>query len=150
MKAFPLNVAVVAALQLPFSAGAFSVDLDAHRMPEVVSAGETLYAEHCASCHGSNLEGEPDWHLRDAEGYLPAPPHDETGHTWHHPTAQLFDITKYGTEQVVGGGYKSRMIGFADTLGDDEILSILAYIKSTWPRRILDHHDRLDAAYNNR
>lgn len=144
------NVAVVAALQMPLTAGAVSVDRDAHRMPEVIEAGETLYAEHCAACHGSNLEGEPDWQVRDAEGYLPAPPHDETGHTWHHPTAQLFEITKYGTEQIVGGGYKSRMLGFADTLDDDEILSILAYIKSTWPARILDHHDRLDAAYGNR
>ena len=29
---------------------------------------------------------------------LPAPPHNETGHTWHHPDEMLFAITKYGRE----------------------------------------------------
>lgn len=30
-------------------------------------------------------------------GYLPAPPHDVTGHTWHHPDGLLFDLTKAAT-----------------------------------------------------
>ncbi len=131
-------------------ASAITFNAEAHRSREVTQAGAELYAEHCASCHGARLEGQADWQLRDQDGYLPAPPHDETGHTWHHPTAQLFEITKYGTEQVVGGGYKSNMAGFGGLLSDDEILSILAFIKSTWPRQIIDHHDRLDAAYRNR
>ena len=50
-----------------------------------VARGEALYAKHCASCHGANLEGQPDWKKRLANGRLPAPPHDMTGHTWHHP-----------------------------------------------------------------
>ncbi len=129
---------------------AIAIDAEAYKSPEVTQAGAGLYAEHCASCHGVRLEGQADWQLRDPDGYLPAPPHDETGHTWHHPTLQLFEITKYGTEQVVGGGYKSDMAGFGDVLSDDEILSILAFIKSTWPRQIIDHHDRLDAAYGDR
>ena len=47
-------------------------------------AGQVLYQENCASCHGANLEGEPDWRSPKEDGRLPAPPHDETGHTWHH------------------------------------------------------------------
>ena len=131
-----------------WGAGAVPFDPEAHRKPEIVQSGAALYAEHCAACHGADLEGEPDWQVRDADGYLPAPPHDETGHTWHHPTLLLFEITKFGTEQVVGGGYKSNMAGFGDVLGDDEILAILAYIKSTWPRHISDQHDQMDAIYN--
>jgi len=51
----------------------------------LVARGEAVYRMHCASCHGRNLEGQPEWQSRDKEGFLPAPPHDESGHTWHHP-----------------------------------------------------------------
>lgn len=122
-------------------------DAFAYRDPQVVARGQALYVEYCASCHGEALEGQQDWRERDSEGYLPAPPHDETGHTWHHPDAQLYEITKLGTEAVVGGGYRSRMIGFGDTLDDTDIRAILAFIKSTWPRQIIERHDELNAAY---
>jgi hypothetical protein len=46
---------------------------------------------------GANLEGQPNWKERQANGRLPAPPHDASGHTWHHPDAQLFGITKQGS-----------------------------------------------------
>nr|WP_235857905.1 c-type cytochrome [Marimonas lutisalis] len=114
--------------------------------PTAVALGEQLYAETCAACHGDNLEGEPNWRQPDDEGYLPAPPHDATGHTWHHPDTQLFAITKHGTAALVGGDYKTRMTGFGDQLSDDEILAVLAYIKSTWPAQIIARHDRLNAA----
>lgn len=100
---------------------------------EQLTLGRTVYAENCASCHGINLEGQPDWKSRNANGRMPAPPHDATGHTWHHADAQLFAITKFGTAAVVRNGYQSDMPGFGDTLSDDEISAVLAYIKSTWP-----------------
>lgn len=112
----------------------------------VVAEGKTLYAEHCASCHGVDLTGEPNWKDRDADGLLPAPPHDETGHTWHHPTEQLFEITKHGTAAVVGNGYRSNMAGFGDVLSDGQIQAILAYIKSTWPAPVIEQHNRIEAA----
>jgi mono/diheme cytochrome c family protein len=140
-------VALVGAYFLFRSANA-SADLYAYRDAETVAVGQALYEEHCAACHGADLEGQADWRERDADGYLPAPPHDETGHTWHHPDAQLFDITKYGTEAMVGGTYRSNMSGFGDVLSDDEIRAILAFIKSTWSSRIIDRHDDMNAAYD--
>jgi mono/diheme cytochrome c family protein len=122
-------------------------DIPAYRNADVVAEGAAIYERECAACHGADLEGQPEWRTRDADGYLPAPPHDETGHTWHHPTAQLFEITKYGTEAIVGGGYRSNMMGFGDVLTDEQILATLAYIKSTWPSRIVERHDEMDAAY---
>jgi len=113
---------------------------------QAVAAGSTLYQQHCSSCHGANLEGEPNWRVRDADGYLPAPPHDPSGHTWHHPDEQLFLITKHGTEAMVGNGYKSRMPGFEESLSDGEILSVLAYIKSTWPSGIVARHNQINAS----
>lgn len=103
---------------------------------ELVARGSVVYAESCASCHGPNLEGQPNWREKNAEGKLPAPPHDETGHTWHHGDAQLFDITKRGTEAIVGGDYKSDMRGFADELDDTDIWAALAFIKSRWSPEI--------------
>ncbi len=140
---------LVLLIVLPFSGFAVSIDVNAHRKSDVVQRGAEVYAAQCAACHGIRLEGQEDWQVRDPDGYLPAPPHDATGHTWHHPTRQLFEITKYGTEQVVGGGYRSNMIGFEDVLSDDDILAVLAFIKSTWPRQIVDHHDRIDAAHGS-
>jgi mono/diheme cytochrome c family protein len=95
--------------------------------------GERLYQENCASCHGANLEGQPDWRTRLPNGRVPAPPHDASGHTWHHPDRVLFDIVKRGPAAIVGAGYESDMPGYEGVLTDDEITSIVDYIKSTWP-----------------
>ncbi|WP_239113341.1 c-type cytochrome [Shimia biformata] len=100
--------------------------------------GEALYAENCASCHGENLEGQPDWRSPDENGVLPAPPHDKTGHTWHHGDKMLFLYTKFGGQALMearGISMNSGMPGFRETLSDDEINAILDYIKSTWPER---------------
>lgn len=104
---------------------------------QIVARGAQIYAETCASCHGTKLEGQPEWRQRDADGFLPAPPHDQSGHTWHHPDQVLFDITKYGSAKIVGQGYQSNMPGFEDQLNDAQIGDVLAYIKSTWPAEVV-------------
>ena len=104
-----------------------------------IVAGQSLYADNCASCHGANLEGQPNWQSPNADGVLPAPPHDRTGHTWHHDDELLFEYTKLGGAAAleVRGvtGFKSGMPAFNETLTDDDIWDILAYIRSTWPER---------------
>ncbi len=106
--------------------------------------GRAIYLRHCASCHGPNLEGEPNWRRRKPDGRLPAPPHDVTGHTWHHADNVLFKITKFGTEAIVGGDYKSNMPGFGNVMTDDEIRAVLAYIKSTWPASIRQRQEQMN------
>ena len=102
--------------------------------PQAFDAGHALYATNCASCHGINLEGQPDWRRRLDNGRMPAPPHDASGHTWHHSYEDLFAITKGGLGAVLPG-YESNMPAFADTLTDAEIREILDFIASTWPPR---------------
>ena len=100
---------------------------------EHVAFGEKLYAQHCAVCHGAKLEGQPDWRRRLPNGKLPAPPHDESGHTWHHPDEVLFAITKHGMVWPnAPKDYKSDMPAFDGTLSDQEIWAVLAFIKSHW------------------
>ena len=104
--------------------------------PAVVARGETIYAEQCASCHGADLEGQPDWRTRDANGLLPAPPHDETGHTWHHADDLLFEITKYGPARTIGDAtYRSAMPAYESVLEDEAIVAVLSFIKSRWPEK---------------
>lgn len=110
-----------------------------------VATGQSLYEDNCAACHGAELEGQADWRVADSEGYLPAPPHDETGHTWHHDDTLLFRIVAQGTEALVGGTYKSNMMGFGETLGEQGILDVLAYIKSTWPDQVIEQHNQINA-----
>lgn len=102
--------------------------------PEQIDLGRKVYAANCASCHGANLEGQSDWKRRLDTGRMPAPPHDESGHTWHHADRALFTITKLGVGAIVPG-YESDMPAFGDVLSDAEIAAALAYIKSTWPER---------------
>lgn len=99
----------------------------------LVAQGQEVYATACASCHGADLEGQANWRERGPDGRLPAPPHDETGHTWHHSDRQLFEITKYGVERFAPAGYESDMPAFEESLSDEEIRAVLAYIKSRWP-----------------
>jgi mono/diheme cytochrome c family protein len=114
------------------------------RDADTVALGAMVYGAECATCHGANLEGQPEWKTRDAEGYLPAPPHDETGHTWHHPESMLLDIVRRGTAAVVGQGYRSRMPGYAGKLTEAEMRAVLAYIKSTWPPRAIEIHNEIN------
>jgi len=112
---------------------------------EMLDQGAELYAETCASCHGADLEGQPDWRRRLDNGRMPAPPHDETGHTWHHADQQLFDITKNGLASVVPD-YESDMPVFDGILSDAEITAILGYIKSTWPERERDYQAKITSS----
>lgn len=101
-----------------------------------VTLGKAVYVQHCASCHGTNLEGQPDWQSRKPDGKMPAPPHDTTGHTWHHPDEVLFGITREGIAAFAPPGYESDMPAFKNALSDEEIWAVLAYIKSTWTENI--------------
>lgn len=109
-----------------------------------IERGKALYDESCASCHGAELQGQADWRSPDENGILPAPPHDETGHTWHHDNELLFDYTKLGGQLALAQrgmvNFKSGMPGFAGALRDNEIWDILAFIRSTWPERIQEMH----------
>ena len=111
---------------------------------ELVSLGREVYALQCASCHGAGLEGQPDWQSPLPTGGRPAPPHDETGHTWHHPDQILFELTKFGGQPFVPTDYQSNMPAFADILTDEEMIAALAFIKSTWPRQIQAQQERVN------
>jgi mono/diheme cytochrome c family protein len=110
----------------------------------LVARGQRLYAAHCAECHGANLEGQPHWRTPNPDGTLPAPPHDDEGHTWHHPDELLFRYTKLGGQAVVPEGFKSAMPAFAGTLSDDDVWAVLSFIKSRWSPAVRARQARMN------
>lgn len=110
----------------------------------VVARGLQVYQAECARCHGADLKGQANWQKRLPDGSLPAPPHDESGHTWHHPGDVLFKITKYGPQVFAGADYVSAMPKYEGKLSDDDIIAALSYIKSTWPPKIKGTHNQIE------
>lgn len=136
-KGFALGLAgiAVAAALAVFS---FNTPSTAYIDPSdaaLVARGKDIYTMHCSACHGAKLEGQPEWRKRLPNGRLPAPPHDESGHTWHHPDTVLVDIVKNGLVpgRTAPDGYQSDMPAYAQLLSDTDIAAVLAYIKSSWP-----------------
>ena len=112
----------------------------------IVAQGRQVYAENCASCHGENLEGEPNWRQPNADLTMPAPPHDDTGHTWHHTDEVLFNLTKYGLAKYLNQpNFKSNMPAYENILSDDEIKAVLSFIKSQWSDAIRKRNDQLNS-----
>lgn len=100
------------------------------------SQGQKLYQKNCASCHGRDAEGAPNW--RTAQGINAAPPLNGTGHTWHHSTTALLNVINNGTGKIGGS-----MPAWKDSLSDNEINLILVWIKAQWS-------DDIYAAWYNR
>ena len=98
--------------------------------PELVAQGKSLYSQNCASCHGANLEGKLDWKRIQEDGsYLP-PPHDGSGHTWHHPDELLLNITANGGDMP-----ESKMPAFGEVLTEQDMRAVLEFIKSNWEQQ---------------
>ena len=105
-----------------------------------VFKGMELYTSNCASCHMGNLTGSPDWKSgKDDDGQRLPPPLNGTAHTWHHSPEQLFQVIRYGYKKF-DPNYKGKMLGNED-LSEDDVWSILEYIKSVWPKEIRDKYN---------
>ncbi len=118
--------------------------------PVYVKTGEKVYLEQCASFHGVNLEGQVGWQDTMVDGMRLAPPHDESGHTWHHPDEMLFNLTKYGFKATINDDYDVSMPVYDGILSDEEIIASLSYIKSTWPDEVIEIHNKINDNYKSK
>lgn len=86
---------------------------------------------NCAACHGA---------IQGPVALPGVPSHGVDGHTWHHADRHLF-------EWVLDGPPLAQMMPpFRGTLSDNEVLAILAYIKSGWPDDIQTRQEQMSAA----
>lgn len=116
---------------------AMALPAEASPPPELsqgsILVGELVYKEYCEACHGANLGGQPNWKKPNAEGKYPSPPHNDSGHTWHHPDAVLKQIILEG-----GNGNpdaKTNMPAFRGKLTPIQVDGVLDYFKSTWSQQ---------------
>lgn len=101
---------------------------------EQIAHGQQIYDQSCASCHGLSGEGQfPAAPARpDVTGRIGAPPHNGNGHTWHHGDAMLLRYIREGGASLADPVNFYPMPAFGDQLSDEQIRSVLAYIKTLW------------------
>ena len=97
-----------------------------------IVTGQKVFASNCAACHGAGGVGQSNWHIRKADGTLPAPPLNGEGHTWHHGDGLLYRIVSEGGAALEAPGLKSVMPAFGERLSHQEIVAVLTYVKSHW------------------
>lgn len=97
-----------------------------------VARGRDIYRQSCASCHGTEAEGAAGWPTPEPDGLPPAPPHNDTGHTWHHSDRVLYETIRMGMGDPLRPGSPLRMPAFGDMLSDADIRAVIEYFKSLW------------------
>jgi len=100
--------------------------------PRLVEKGRGVYEANCAQCHGARAEGQPNWRQQNADSTYPPPPHDSTGHTWHHSDGLLYRIVRDGGSIYETPGFKSAMPALGDRLSPEEMRAVISYLKSLW------------------
>ncbi len=108
--------------------GKFPIELTSSR----IAAGEILYAQNCASCHGP---------VQGPVALPGAPLHGDAGHTWHHPDRLLHTWT------LDRPPLAAIMPAFRGVLSDEEVIEVLAYIKSNWLPEIQERQNMGSAQY---
>lgn len=101
------------------------------RVPDIES-GRQVYQDSCASCHGAEAEGAPEWHKPNAAGELPAPPHDSTGHTWRHSDEDITHMIINGWRDPFNRTEHLTMPALGAVLDPEEIEDVIAYLKTLW------------------
>ena len=132
-NAMSIRTMTVAGIALALVAGGLAVFAFAPHRASAAERGAKVYAANCSSCHGDQLQGQPDWRHLNAEGRLPAPPLNGTGHAWRHSNAELLHIVKFSVLDQAGPDYKTDMPAFDGKLTDSDILAILVYVHDSWP-----------------
>ena len=97
-----------------------------------IQIGKQIYQTNCATCHGVNAEGAPNWATPGPDGLYPAPPHDNSGHTWHHSDRVLYETIANGMGDPLRPGSPLRMPAWGGKLNDTEIHVVITYFKSRW------------------
>jgi mono/diheme cytochrome c family protein len=63
---------------------------------------------------------------------MPAPPHNDSGHTWRHSDAQLAEIIRDGLRDPFNKTPELTMPTFGGKLTDAQIRNVIVYFKSLW------------------
>lgn len=86
--------------------------------------GAHTYVTRCASCHGADGKGQPEW----------MPPLAGATSALAKESASAINITLNGSQRVVAAGVPDayRMPAFREQLSDQQIAEVLTFMRSTW------------------
>ena len=98
--------------------------------------GRLVFLASCASCHGSNGEGNAI--------ELNAPALNASEHAWHHPDQEICNW-------IVNGklGFGRQMPPLGDQLSDEEVQAIIKYLHTLWEPNQLATQQDLTARWPN-
>ena len=116
-----LMLVVIVVLLAAGCGGGPSADLDRARDPAAVEAGEALYEANCAACHGSDLQGGR------APGGARAP-----------SLAAKVGPDDVILIEIVKRGRGLSMPSFGTQLTEDEIVSIIDYVRTIQAGELTD------------
>ncbi|RII82835.1 cytochrome c [Neopusillimonas maritima] len=134
-------VGALAVLFVPVVAIASGEQPDSAGALDEIQQGRQVYEQSCAVCHGWQGEGAAVWQQPDEKGEMPAPPHDETGHTWRHSDAMLFKMIAKGWRHPFNETDRLTMPAFEDELTDREIRAVIEYLKTLWTNEQRDYRN---------
>lgn len=100
--------------------------------PAQVKAGRAVYQQNCASCHGGNGKGAPNWQQPNDLGEMPPPPHGPAGHTWKHADGMLYQIIREGWRDPFNKTRRLTMPAFKETLSPQQTRAVITYLKTLW------------------
>ena len=104
--------------------------------PVSVVRGAQLFGERCASCHGPEGQGHPDWQRPSDGVFAAAPPLNGTGNDWKKSRAELAAIIKSGvrrkSDKVI------IMPSMQGKLNERDIDDILNWLQSLWPAEVYE------------
>jgi mono/diheme cytochrome c family protein len=86
--------------------------------------GAHTYATRCASCHGMDGKGQPEW----------MPPLAGATSALAKENASAINITLNGSQRIVASGVPDayRMPAFREQLSDQQIAEVLTFVRSSW------------------
>lgn len=106
---------------------------EASAVTQLDTPGAHTYVTHCASCHGQDGKGQPDW----------MPPLAGATSSLAKESASAINITLNGSQRIVAAGVPDayRMPAFREHLSDQQIADVLTFVRSTWG----NHADPVEA-----
>jgi mono/diheme cytochrome c family protein len=106
--------------------------------------GELIYNQSCGHCHGYNGEGQLAESVPQTQniGMQIVPAHNASGSTYRFAEDLLIQVIKEGINNPLD---QFPMPPFKDTLSDEDINDVLAYIKLWWTPEQIIYHDRVTA-----
>jgi mono/diheme cytochrome c family protein len=126
---------------------AMAEDHSSSRDTPQLEDGKKVYRQYCASCHGIQGEGMPNWEEQNALGELPAPPHGPEGHTWKHSDAMLYRIVAEGWRDPWNKTDRLTMPAYQEILAPSEIRDVVDYLKTLWTQE--QRHHQADESVDN-